>query len=85
MNRDIRMAVHLLEQVVTEAKGPIFTDTDYGRVLRSFLDICASMEAKDQRFKKQAEEAARIERVERQKREGESLQRLIDELGFKDD
>ena len=85
MSRDIRMAVHRLEQVITQARGPIFTDADYGRVLRSFLGICASMEAKDQHFKEQAEEAARIERVERQKREGESLQRLIDEMGFKDD
>jgi hypothetical protein len=85
MSRDIRMGVHRLEHVITQAKGPIFTDADYGRVLRSFLDICGSMEAQDQHFKEQAEEAARIERVERQKREAESLQRLIDELGCNDD
>jgi hypothetical protein len=62
MDREIRTALHSLEQTIRGAKGPVFTDADYGRALRTFIMVCAAMDRSDSRFRAKAAEAEQIER-----------------------
>ena len=74
MDREIRTALHSLDQTIRGAEGPVFTDADYGRVLRAFLCVCKEMGAQDRSFRDKAAEAERIEKArarERRQREHE--------------
>ena len=84
MDREICNALHSLDQAISRAQGPVFTDADYGRALRAFLGVCQAMDDQDRHFKARAAEAERIERErerERRKREHEfELEELLREL-----
>ncbi len=84
MDQDIRIALGSLAQAIEAARGPIFTDADWGRVLRCFLAVCEAMDHQDDQFKAKAANAARIERAaekERRKREHEiEMKHLLDVL-----
>jgi hypothetical protein len=73
MDPEIRTALHALDQTIRGAKGPLFSDADYGRVLRAFLSVCQAMDDQDRRFKARAAEAARIEKERERARNRLSL------------
>lgn len=83
MNREIRTALHSLDQTIRRAQGPVFTDADYGRVLRAFLCVCKEMDHSDRCFRAKAAEAERIERERERERNSRSLLDDLDkELGI---
>lgn len=81
MDTEIRTALHSLDQVIRGARGPIFSDADYGRVLRAFLAVCHAMDHSDRCFRAKAAEAERIER-ERERDSWSLLDDLDKELGI---
>lgn len=87
MDSDIRTALRSLEQTIKVAKGPVFTDADYGRALRAFLSVCNAMETQDRSFKVAAAKAERIEKERERERNRLSLwEELEEELRYpKDD
>jgi hypothetical protein len=83
MDTEIRTALHSLEQAIRGARGPIFSDADYGRVLRAFLAVCHAMDHSDRCFRAKAAEAERIERERERERNSRSLlDDLDEELGI---
>ncbi len=83
MDFEIREALSSLRQAIEGARGPIFTDADWGRVHRAFMSVCEAISEQDRRFKAKAAEAERVEK----ERERESTRRsllvgLNDELGI---
>jgi hypothetical protein len=85
MHNDIGRALGALRHVIDRAKGPVFTDADFGRTLLAFLDVCNAMAEKDRQFKARAAEAERIAKAaeveRRRQKSGDDLKRLLDELG----
>lgn len=73
MDTEIRTALHSLDQVIRGAKGPVFSDADYGRVLRAFLAVCHAMDHSDRCFRAKVAEAERIERERERERNSRSL------------
>lgn len=80
MDSEIRNTLHSLEQAIRAAKGPVFTDADYGRALRAFLGVCQAMDDQDRHFKARAAEAERIERERERERQRLSLEDDLDEI-----
>jgi len=69
MDLEIRNALRSLEQAIRGAKGPVFTDADYGLALRALVRVCHAMDAQDHSFRAMAAEAESIER-ERERESG---------------
>ena len=80
MDPEIRNALHSLEQAIRGAKGPVFTDADYGRALRAFLSVCQAMDHSDRQFRAKAAEAERIERERERESSRLSLLDGLDEI-----
>ena len=80
MDREIRAALHSLEQTIRGTEGPVFTDADYGRALRAFLGVCQAMDDQDRHFKARAAEAERIERDRERERRKREQELLVEEL-----
>lgn len=81
MDTEIRTALHSLDQAIRGAKGPVFSDADYGRALRAFLSVCHAMDCADRRFRANAAEAERIERERERERNRFNPQSLDEILG----
>lgn len=79
MDAEIRDALRSFERTIRSAQGPVFTDADYGRVLRAFLGVCHAMDHSDRCFRAKAAEAERIERERERERNFRSLRDEIDE------
>lgn len=81
MDTEISIALHSLGQVIRRAKGPVFTDADYGNALRAFIGICHAMDRSDRCFRAKAAEAERIERERERERNrlviGEDLDSIL--------
>lgn len=80
MDTEIRDGLRYLEQVIRGAKGPVFTDADYGRALRAFLKVCHAMDSSDRRFRAEAAEAERIERERERERHRLSVEDDLDAI-----
>lgn len=79
MDTEISRALNELEAVIRQAKGPIFTDEDRGRLLRGFVQLCAAILAQDRKFIAKAKEAELIE-ARSNMPPPRKVSRLIDEL-----